>query len=533
MTDRHDSNGRSVEDGPVLARNRLVPLVCLAMLAALLIAYQTRYGPGASGDSTSYLMGAENLLNGNGFSRYSGGYEIRPITGFPPFYSMVLAALGALGSTLVAAARGLDVVLIAVNVFLVGWLVQRHTNSVAPALIAQGLVATADSVFLWHTWVMSEPLYVALSLLALAATLMYFDRSNWRWLIAAGLAGGLATLTRYVGLSLIAACALAVLVLNTVRWRRRFAHAAMLFAAGLVPVGLWLARNVSAEGTAVNRELSFRGVDANLARLFMAEISSWFVPHEIPLPTAVRAGLAIAIAASLVGYFVWWAIRNGQFRWKQVALKLDRDRQGATLLWLAGGYIVLYFAALAANSLFLDASTTPNAVPRYLVPVYIAVVIFMVGVGQWIMQTSRAGAKLVAAGYLLLLFAFYGWNSFRLVEDPLSHIGYMGYKYRWADVVRALDAIGPDRTLISNNPEIVYILIDRPAYVRPIRYDQYQDAYRQDYEDQLEATKERIAAGARLVIFRPLEETDLVTIEYTGAEELASFPHAAIYGRPE
>jgi hypothetical protein len=507
------------------------PLLVLAILAAGLVAFQTRFGPGASGDSTSYLMGAENLLSGNGFSRYSGGYEIRPITGFPPFYSIVLAGLHALGPGLVGAARWLDVVLIGVNVLAVGWLVRARTDSTWAALIAQGLILAADSVFLWHTWVMSEPLYVTLMLIALIATVRFLDRQRRWWLVTAGLAAGLATLTRYVGLSLIVACATGVVALQAKAWRRRVEDAILLTAVSAAPVVLWFSRNVTSEGTLANRQWVFHGMDAHLVRLYLAEMSSWFVPHEVPLPTAVRAGMAILIALVLVGLFLGRSLRRRQIDWKRMTIRVGDAAKAPGLLWLLGGYILLYLAALAVNSLFLDASTTPGAVPRYLVPVFFAVVIFMVGSAHLAVRRRGGGyARLAGAAYVLLLLGFCGSNTFRLLRDPLSSIGYMGYKYRWPDAVSSLSSIDPGRVILTNNPEIYYVLTDHPAYVRPIRYDQYQDELRQDYQEQLEAAKARMEAGARLVIFRPIERADLDTIEFTGAHQLESFSQMAIYG---
>jgi hypothetical protein len=93
-------------------------LLLIAAVGVGLILYETRIGPGINGDSVHYIMGAENLLLGNGFSRWSGGGEIRPITGFPPFYSTVLACMGFIGLDLFQVARILNALLFGANIFL-------------------------------------------------------------------------------------------------------------------------------------------------------------------------------------------------------------------------------------------------------------------------------------------------------------------------------------------------------------------------------------------------------------------------------
>src|SRR3990172_2839567 len=108
----------------------------LALIGIILILAITRFGPGASGDSAYYVMGAQNMIEGNGFSRPSGGGETKPITGFPPVFSAVLAVLGLAGGDLLQVGRFLNAGLFAVNIFLAGGLVHRYTRSLWPTLLA-------------------------------------------------------------------------------------------------------------------------------------------------------------------------------------------------------------------------------------------------------------------------------------------------------------------------------------------------------------------------------------------------------------
>ena len=57
----------------------------------------TPFGLGLVNDSAYYIEGAANLLAGKGFVRLSGGGELKPITHFPPLFSLVLAGLGLAG----------------------------------------------------------------------------------------------------------------------------------------------------------------------------------------------------------------------------------------------------------------------------------------------------------------------------------------------------------------------------------------------------------------------------------------------------
>lgn len=66
-------------------------LLLIGLAGAVLLAYATPRGMGLVNDSVGYISGARNLVDGNGYSRLTGNGEPRPITNYPPLYSIVLA----------------------------------------------------------------------------------------------------------------------------------------------------------------------------------------------------------------------------------------------------------------------------------------------------------------------------------------------------------------------------------------------------------------------------------------------------------
>jgi len=75
----------------------LLALLIVAGIGVWAIWYSSPYGFGLVNDSATYVEGATNLLAGNGYVRTSGGGELKPITHFPPLFSLLLAALGMAG----------------------------------------------------------------------------------------------------------------------------------------------------------------------------------------------------------------------------------------------------------------------------------------------------------------------------------------------------------------------------------------------------------------------------------------------------
>lgn len=505
----------------------------LALLGGLLILHQTRFGPGASGDSTSYLMGAENLLAGDGFSRYSGGYEVKPITGFPPMYSFVLTPWPLFGLELVEAARFLNALFLAGSLLLVGYLVLCYTQSLVAAGLAQMLILSRDAIFGWHTWVMSEPLYIFLSLLVVFSFVWYLDQGA-RWgLVVGGLLVSAATLTRYVGGSLWIAGVASILLLRDTPLQRRLVDAGVFSAGSLLPVGLWLLRNERMAGTLVNRVVSLRSVEPALVRLFLADLSSWFVPHEVPLPTTLRALLALVIMLGLGLLILIRWIRSERTSSNLLVLEPTGGRRYRGLVWVLVAAIGSYLAAIAVNSLLLDASTTPGAVPRYLAPAYVLTVMLGSTVASDVSRDSSARLPFILlASYAFILFALNARVTSNRLLDPVDSLGYMGHKLDWQEVVQQLDGIPDDEAILSNNPEQVYILAGRPAYVRPISYDHYQESAREDYDRQLRWARDIMKEGAVFVAFRPVEGDDQAFIQFAGLEAYHEFPEAVFYRLP-
>ncbi|MCZ6529052.1 MAG: hypothetical protein O6949_01800 [Chloroflexi bacterium] len=502
-------------------------LLVLGILGTALVLYQTRLGPGASGDSAFYLMGARNLIESGSFARTSGGGETYPITGFPPLYSAAIAAVGLMGVDLVAGARILNGILFGVNVFLVGYLILRYTDSIWAALIGSLLTLSADGLFEIHGWMMSEALYLSLMLVALYALAVYIDNARSFLLPVIAILTGLATLTRYVGFSLVATAGISILVFGAGSWRHKIGRSVAVALIGLLPVALWFTRNALLAGTVTNRELAFHlPLYSNLLRNFLAEGSSWIVPHQVPLPTAFRAALAIAIVLVALVAFVRHKIDPNH--------QADVGRRGglSQLPWLALLAIGTHLAVLLTNSIFLDAATTLGAPRRYLVPVFILTLLFMVCVSYDLMvrPSKRRILVPIVIVYGLALLGLYAGQTAEVLRDPVGRMGYMGHRIRFPELTSELKSLSPDRPIISNNPEWIYILADRPAYVRPIAFDPYQVTFREDYAQQVQFAGANLMRGGIFVVFGEPEETDVDLIESFSLVPMSSYPIATIYG---
>lgn len=501
----------------------------LCVLGAFLILYQTRFGPGTTGDSVHYLMGAENLLEGNGFSRFSGGGEIRPITMFPPFYSFVLAGLKFTGLDLYQGVRILHATLFAANLFLVAFLISRYTRSYWASLLGCLLILVARDLVYYHSWVLTEALFVFLMLLVIYLLAKYLDNERSTLLFLASALLGCATLTRYVGLSMTMAGVVSILLLSRTNWKRRLVDCFILGGVSLIPAILWLRRNAAVAGSTVNRSLIFHPMSSELIRAYRAEISFWFVPKQVDVPHSLRRALMLLLAVPGPALFFFLEI-------KEKLLKRREPRQTFwTLPWILAFFVVSYVVLLFLNLTLFDAISDFNTVPRYLVPVYVSAVILFILAFHRILERWKQWRVLqigvLAIGFVLI--GLYAHRTLGIIQDPISNIGYTGLKEQRPETVEMLKSIEASSPIISNDPEMVYILGDRTAYLFPLKVDYHTTQEREDYEQQIEATRDKLNQGGVIVLFSPMRESELEVVDLLRAELLDVFYGSSFYGYPE
>ena len=501
-------------------------LLVLSLAGVALEWYAMRTGPGIRGDSVRYVMGARNLLAGNGFSRLSGGGEVFPETGFAPLLSFVLAGFGLVGADMYAGARILNALLFGGSIFLVGTLTATASRSYWAGLLGGALVLLAPNVVRWHAWLMSEALFIFLTLLSLYALVDHIRTGRTGPLYVGAVAAGMAGLARYVGVSLIPVGGLGILLWGAGSRRERLGRAGLFCVLAAAPFVLWMVRNqtVGGEGLA-NRELRFHGFRPEALRVFLFEPTVWLIPRSLVMPRLVRAALTLVLLGAGPVIFLRGALRAASLR------EAGRQEEGAVLPWLLFILIPCYVGVLIVNSLFLDAGTTYDGILRYLAPLFVLVVMLELSVGPRAIPTGRARRPLaVAAGvWLAAAVVTNSLETWTVIRQSTYETGFARMRDEWVDLAAVL---GRAPTIITDNPEMVYYLMDRPAYMMPIKFDLYQQAFREDYNQQIELARDRLEAGAVLVVFGEPSKDEAEALRLLEVLPLQTYDEAVVYGYP-
>ena len=483
-----------LDAGPRLPRwARWAAFLSLVGLHAFLLVRVANPSPHAGGDNAGYLTLAYSLIeNGEYTDLYDPAQPAH--TKYPPVYAMVLAMAMALGARTWTAFKTVSAVAVLVSVALAaGWAWRRRGWSFG---ITIGVLLAFANTFLYHSqWILSDPVFLAFTLVALLA----FDRvdalarpgiapsaegsvgeipdGDRRWLVLGCAAAILAFFTRSAGVPLV----LAVFGWLLLRKQKR-ALIAFAIAFG-VPAFLWWIRSRALGGPGyagefwlVNPYQPDLGRAGPLRMVERLASNAWlYVGTEIPAGltgarnlTATFGGLVL-FALAVVG----WIKR---LRFAGVAELFVPLYLGLILLWpevWSGDRFALpLFAPILfyAGETIVRASRPFHRWAPHWVSGAVAIVILIPAVGAW-----RTSARQAA-----------------ICRDRVQVGAFGCYRERMQEFVSAAEWSTqnlPDGAVVfTRKPRIFYLLSGVPSAVFPFS------------DDPQVLADAAIATGARYVI---------------------------------
>jgi len=490
-------------------------LLILAGAAMALLLYVTEPGMVLTGDSMRYLMGAENMVAGNGFSRLDGYGDPKPIVGFPPAFPATISLFLLLGVDKLVAVKLINVFLFCANTFLVGWVLYRYSNRTLPAFLGSLAFLGFTKTLEFHGYALSEPGFVFLSLVIFLLLAEYQRKGSWWLLLSLGLCLGIVPLYRYVSLSLLPVVVLAILLFSRDRWKDRILRIVLLGITAVLPTFLWFQRNASLAGTTTNRSLAYHPIPVEKLVLYLDDVVSWFIPSLLQISWRPRFSHAAAVLAILTTIYLVTKLRSMR---NEDSSKPD-TRSYRLLPLFSLVFMYAYLATVFISASFLDASM--SAYRRYLIPVFVYLVIFLLTVLADLLDNGGVWKKIGAAGFALWIFIF-GFH-FQSTYDSLDEIREYGAYDRWAvGTVEAGDFLGEldsDTVIITNEIDLVYLLTERYSFLIPIKEDNYTKEARDDFDHQMESYHEKMQDGAVLAIFDSFYRREF---KYASYEELTA-----------
>jgi len=503
---------------------RYLPLFILVFIAMTIVGWITRNGPGMSGDSVWYQMGAENILAGNGYMRFSGGGELRPITHFPPFYSLFLAGLGLIGPDLISIARWLNIVLLGLNIIFTWMIIRNASGSWILADLGAAFLVVNLATLKYYSWFMTEPLYSSLSLICLFVLLRFIRNKRLPSLLLAAILAGLAAITRLVGFGLILGCCGFLFFYQHEHLRQRLTRGIVFFAVSVSPSIIWLIYTSSVGEGTFNRSIIYHPMSIVLIKDYFLFLGDWIQVHRL-LPGEYRLILAVVIVIAGPMLFLVKRFRD----WFTSHIKFFQDQDSA--IWLLMFYSISYVGALFMNSTFIDASTTTYAPERYLTAIYPVIVMLILltyhRVWKWSKQImSLAAALFLLAAGIITLQARVAWSEIAREAIPLGYTEFINDHQQFVSFVR--ESI-KSHTIYSNNPELTFAISGKGAYILPYRFDSASEQENPGFILDIEALKDALAKGAQIIHYGEKDEQESQIYALLDLQVIVSRPEGEIY----
>ncbi|HXV27718.1 MAG TPA: hypothetical protein VD913_02015 [bacterium] len=480
----------------------LLALFGVALAGSIILLIATApWGIGISKDGGRYLAGARGFLAGHGFVNAVKG---DPITHWPPFFSFSLAVIGFFGIDPVDGARGLHVVLYGINIFIVGFLIKRFSQSTIAALAGALLMLSSVTIVESHSLVRSEPWFIFLVFTGFFCLLEYLGKGSKRFFFASCGLIALGCLDRYVGITAIAAGMIMILVFDHKLLRLRLINSMVYGILSFIPLGLWLVRNRLMGDNFTNRNLAFHFPAPSYFRQGLDTFSTWIFPFNVPLN--VKSIALITFLATLTA---------------MLALVVQKEKKIISTASAGSGDFFRVIALMTLFSLcligleifhhtFLYAHVQANG--RHFLPVFVAGIIgSLVLLNQFFRHYPRLYIFKIAVA---VFFISVGFSYVRESGRYLIHTYKEGNRYssrawKTSPTIAKARNLPEDALIYSNNPGPLYILLKRKARTLPRKYhirhfrEKESAQLNSNFSRKVEKARERlISRNGYIVYFR-------------------------------
>ena len=222
----------------------LLTVGLLALLIRCAVILFTRHSFALINDASDYSRLGASIAAGHGFGVSHVAPGGGPTALRPPAFPLLLGGIYFVVGVHITAARLAAAVLGAVAAVLVTVLINQLSGDLRRSMVGGVLAAVYPPMVIASTSVMSEGLFVPLSLGVMAAALAHRRDGRARWLAISGLLLGCATLTRPVG-AVLALPAAMIAFTGRRRARRPLLAGLIAGCLALAPCAAWEIRDVA------------------------------------------------------------------------------------------------------------------------------------------------------------------------------------------------------------------------------------------------------------------------------------------------
>ena len=465
---------------------------CLVIIAEGAMLYATNWTIGVSPDSTIYIEVARNIISGVGLNIAPG----ETLTHFPPLYPIFLAIPGLIGFDPLDGVRWLHVFLYAANVLLVTTIIYRETNgSIMASVFGALFMISSLSMLDIHTMAWSEALFLLLTLAGFFVLAEYLaDPENFALLVISSLFIGAACLTRYIGVSVVAAASLSVLFLRNGRISQKVKYASIYGAVSILPILFWLSRNRLITDKLTDRTAQYHPIDLNRIEQGITTIAEWFLLPENLSSFARNISVIIFICLLVSGTFLFYVKR------KRAVNSLSATK----IFYFPIISIVLfgvYLLTLVISISFFDAHTPLDN--RILSPLFPLGVITLFALIFNAIDNFRMPRL-----YLLLVMLLAGLLAYQM-KITLPYFRYAHENGRWytgkqwqtSNIMKIVKSLPDNIFLYSNGDDAIELLTRKKAFRIPAVEAPGTVRKNRDFDADLQEMAEKLKSANGVLVY--------------------------------
>jgi 4-amino-4-deoxy-L-arabinose transferase-like glycosyltransferase len=486
----------------------LIPLLILvAVTGTLLLLYATPRGVGLGFDSVAYISAARNFLHGIGLGRMTC-LGFKPMTFWPPFYPLVLAFFNLFGLDALVAARLVSALGFGMTVFLAGFLVSRITKNLVFPLLASFLIILFSPILRIFSWAMSEALFVPLALGALLFFGEYLEHPRQKYLILGGVLVGLAILTRFIAIALLA-IGILILILDTKSTvGQRIKNILIFVVIACFPIIVWMTRNEIVAHTSTGRKIGLNIPPMIKFDPFIQQITSWVLPVSYTVHRMRLLLIGIFFIALVVSTLIIIVKR-----------KKSLDQLKILLLFLL--YVIIYPLVILTTIVFFTPSMSVVD-ERILVPLLVGLLILFALFVVYAWNTKKWYFRFLCILIFLWMIAYHLPQQVENIKTLHSDgQGYAAKQWQESPAVEYLQEL-PTEMIYTNDFQATYFMAGLNACILPTG----EQALKEMQENIRNGNGSVIIIGSHIPEFLPLE----VMVE--GMNLVKEFPNVRIFQYP-
>ncbi len=444
-------------------------IVLLSLVGGFLVLYCTNWGPWAKGDSVEYIEAARNLINGRGLVLVGLTGDAVPLTIRPPFYSTLLGLMGFFRIDLLVAARSINVFLFVVFILSLGFSAYYFTNQPVLSVLLVVFILTSPVFILNYTGVMAEPLFFSLGILSLVLLVPYFQKGKSLILIISATLGGLAMLSRFSGVTIVATGFVAIALFVQRDLKYKVWAFAKYVSFSLVFLLFWTFKTLRAGNSVGKYDFGMANLweRSEPIRAAFVQVAWDWLPVQHLLSASYRTRLIIILSifvlfSAIISSLFVIAFRNPN---KHTARRFLHDRcfqLGAIFTLLA----VIYTAFIVFAYLFISEPKTA-LIERILSPILIGALVGYCSL--YIFAVKALGSRRLFQIFIVVVvlsgIASNTYRGLNLIADLHENgLGYTSRKWQGSEVIPTLMELPEGVPLISNDVEVIMFYTGRSAY---------------------------------------------------------------------